>query len=130
MAFAFGVATAGHGTADAPDAGMFQLVVPQPSLPTHPGRKRVPPLVYKKPVGAFREMLASVARMKLKAPAWPISACGVGGATGLYVSADDDVEHLAATVPPVNSNRCYPRNSVTMWLRHTEQRALARWVRK
>ena len=66
MVFAFGVAAAGHGTADAPDAGMFQPRDRNYPFPHIQVGKRVPPLVYKKPVAPFREMLASVARMKLR----------------------------------------------------------------
>jgi len=89
-----------------------------------------------------RERIRAVAMIYyLNNPAW---AEGDGGETGLYLRADDDVEHPAATVPPINnsmlifecspdsyhsfiSNRRHPRNSVAMWLHRTKESAIARW---
>ena len=74
-------------------------------------------------------------------PPWEI---GDGGATGLYRSATDDIEHPAAVVPPLNnsllmfectpasyhgfvSNRRNPRNSIVMWFHRPKQEILDRW---
>jgi hypothetical protein len=94
------------------------------------------------PGAVARERVRAVAMIYyLNNPPW---AEGDGGETGLYLRADDDVEHPAAAVPPINnsmlvfecspdsyhsfiSNRRNPRNSVAMWLHRTKESAVARW---
>jgi hypothetical protein len=94
------------------------------------------------PGAIARERVRAVAMIYyLNNPPW---IDGDGGETGLYLRADDDVEHPAAAVPPVNnsmlvfecspdsyhsfiSNRRNHRNSVAMWLHRTKESAVARW---
>jgi hypothetical protein len=96
------------------------------------------------PGAVAHERIRAVAMIYyLNNPPW---AEGDGGETGLYLRADDDVEHPAATVPPITnsmlvfecspasyhsfiSNRRHPRNSVAMWLHRTRESAVARWGR-
>jgi hypothetical protein len=74
-------------------------------------------------------------------PPWEV---GDGGATGLYRSAADDIEHPVAVAPPLNNsllifectpasyhgfigNRRSPRNSIVMWFHRPKQEVLDRW---
>jgi 2OG-Fe(II) oxygenase superfamily len=84
---------------------------------------------------------AASALFYLANPAWEI---GDGGATGLYRSDTDDIEHPVAVAPPLNnsllmfectpasyhgfiSNRRNPRNSIVMWLHRPKKDVLDRW---
>jgi hypothetical protein len=69
---------------------------------------------------------------------------GDGGETGLYRRRSDPVDRPAASFPPINnsmlafectpnsfhsfmSNRVSERNSITMWLHHSDTEAVDRW---